>query len=241
MIPYRSRRPQRRAGRHGGAAIGHHAAGSRREGESRSRHGPLRSGLSAIHLRNQLRILGRTFWARLPQIRDLPAETVQRIRAIIMECVGEIRRLPDPANPVRPAAGSLPLFDQCNERSGEPVADASPPKAEDEPRAPEPEPAKHSRFERSGSLFDYQGPAHEQTGFDPWSGGVQRQHVSRGKSPWKQRTLFDAPMSVPPVSEPEPAPSQDTTSPVAVMTPPVAEATAQVADPQNDTPTHRQR
>src|SRR5438552_4086465 len=46
--------------------------------------------------RQQLAALGRTFWARLPQIPNLPAETVQQIRSIIKSCVAELRLLPEP-------------------------------------------------------------------------------------------------------------------------------------------------
>ena len=50
--------------------------------------------------RHQLAALSRRFWIRLRQIPDLPPETVQRVRSIILACVGELRRLPESAGPL---------------------------------------------------------------------------------------------------------------------------------------------
>ena len=65
--------------------------------------------------RQKLAELGRTFWTKLTQIPSLPPETVQRIRSIILECVGEIRRLPESNGVLRDNGepSRTPLFDDA--------------------------------------------------------------------------------------------------------------------------------
>ena len=48
---------------------------------------------------SELATLGRTFWARLPQIPELSLKSVQLIRSVILDCVGALRRLPESNGP----------------------------------------------------------------------------------------------------------------------------------------------
>jgi N12 class adenine-specific DNA methylase len=56
--------------------------------------------------RKKLAVLGRSLWARMPHLPDVPRDHVEQVRSIIMACVEELRELSDVS--AAPAEAELP-------------------------------------------------------------------------------------------------------------------------------------
>jgi N12 class adenine-specific DNA methylase len=152
--------------------------------------------------RKKLAAIGRSLWARVPHIPDVPSETVEQVRSIIMACVAELREhpespvaLPDAAVRFAPAHSASAESDRPSEDGAvtEPqitkssatqsVAPIEPPNGNQRP--------KDGSWHGTRGLFGTLPPARPRS--------FNRNAERSSKAPYRlppsprQRSLFDAP------------------------------------------------
>ena len=149
--------------------------------------------------REKLTGLRRTLWSRLRHIPDIPPETADRVRSIILKCTVELHRLAESADPA--AAEATPHIEEDTSRSNEP------------PQLPDRghRQAEGDRPRRTRDLFGLPIAAGSAPNvFGRRNDDAPRPWRGRPPPPRGQLTLFNTVPSGPSVTEPGPlAPVQE--------------------------------
>jgi len=151
--------------------------------------------------RKKLAALGRSLWARVPHIPDVPNDTVEQVRSIIMACVAELRELPEspialsdaglrsaPANSASSQADHLAQAraveepDVTNRPATKSVTPAQPPNASGQPR--------DGYGQGTRGLFGTLPPQTRPRNFSRYAERTSRAPSKLPPSP-RQRSLFD--------------------------------------------------